>query len=389
MPFPGTSSGYAELRDAIERSQTPDDLRRNFDHLLNFRSENPDSLIPVNVRSIVPVFTAAARIEANKQPCAPMIAARLRTAADREQVAGQPDPYLQRHLEGAHYILGQVTRRGHPHAPQEVNPRPHFRHRIDVYRNNQRLHRHEANLRIIDHLTQQGLIRPDFYAAMLQSPINERYPEVLTMLYEQLSDPSGAVLDALRAGGSITYTRALQNSIRGAIQMAVRDERRNTTLLDSVAVELSDKNRPDAVSFGKTIKVSNVIVNKMKKAGLATPDVTSGRNVEDLRNIGQAVAVILRASRRRNERPDVKAALDAEDELLVGIIENVALLLAPKDQGDAMPMTVGDLVMRYPDAEPAAINRMVTEHQRTGTIRHMHGKNHSWGMFAPGHGEVS
>ncbi|HSX07603.1 MAG TPA: hypothetical protein VLG11_01795 [Candidatus Saccharimonadales bacterium] len=387
-PFPGTSAGYTALKTTIKESQTSDELRQSFDHLLNFRSEQPDSLAPINVRSVSPVFIAAARIEGGGQSCAPMIAARFRAAADREQAAGEADPYFQKHLEGAHEVLGPVTHRRHTNAPFELNHSPYEQRRIETYEKNQRLRRHEANLRIIDHLTRQGLIKPEFYAAMLQAPINERYPEALVMLHEQLADPSGAVLDILQANGATTYIRALQNSIGGALQMAAQDDRRNVVLLNSVVAELSDKSRPDAIAFGKTIKVSNIIVDKMKEAGLATPDVTTGRSAEDLRNIGQAVAVILRAGRYRDETWEVKAALDTENELLVGIIDTIAHRFGSKGRTDVTPMTVGDLIMRYPNAEPHEISRMIAEHRRTGTVRYMRGPHRSQ-RFRLGYGEIS
>lgn len=394
--YPGTVEGLAQLAAHIANTRSAGELQQQLGELFTFRFDNPKDLDPSHLPYVIgTLFNTAATLEGTGHRCAEMIAEGFRAALDREHQQGKPDPYLRFYMGRTYTILLASTRRdnaaGQKRAELEspnwfggYGPGSEQRRQAQL---TQLAERQAMHFRLIDAFTQTGVICDEFYTHMLMSPISNQYPEAIALLHDRLISEDCNVNAMLQAGGG-QQVRALQNCLIGALQIAASNTNRDIARLQGVINSFINKNRPERFPIGKFIELSNMVAKALSKEPSAPMDLTTVRSVDDYRNAGQALLLVLRRCRLENESSQTKAQLDTDEAMLIDIVEAVADGISSDNL--PAPMTIGDLILRFPNASAEEIASMINEHNTAGRLYRQGGNRKiDRRLFRPGHGRIS
>ncbi|HSX07602.1 MAG TPA: hypothetical protein VLG11_01790 [Candidatus Saccharimonadales bacterium] len=396
--YPGTLEGFAQLSAGIRDLQTAAELERQLGQLFAFRFDNPNDLDPSHLPYVVAtLFNTGASLESAGHSCAEMIAAHFKAALDREQQQGEPDPYMRFYMGRVYATLLASTRRDSNAAQKRAeleSPNWHAGYTIDPKQRHQRretqlkqiIERQAMHFRLIETFTQVGVIGDEFYTHMLMSPISNQHPQTLALLHARLISGDCSVNRMLQADTG-QQVRALQNCMIGALQIAAGNSDRDMVRLQGLIDSFIDKNRPGRFPIGKFIELSNIVAKALSKEPDAPPDLTTGRSVDDYRNAGQALLLVLRRCRLENESPKTKVQLDAEEVMLIDIVDAVAEGISRDNI--PTPMTIGDLILRFPNATAEEIASIINERNQAGNPALQGNRKIDRRHFRPGYGRLS
>ena len=237
----------------------------------------------------------------------------------------------------------------------------------------------------IDIFDKAGLIPPDFWRTILNTPLTSQSYLVTTLLAEKLQsqDASAIIGDAK----GFDRLRMIENAAGALVQRAARHTARDQSQLRIIreAIATDARNRSDKVSLGKAVKLADTVIRR------EYPNQLSGLRPEDsFAGAGQAMSFLLRITLRPDASQEEKHHANQEAETYLDIIKALA-----EYAQEPIIRTVGDLALRYANASGKELEALQKAFFSGGTkksdaLRHQQRlarRRHS--ITKPGYGIIS